>query len=42
MGSQHCKLLRDDSFDHLLHGKEKMAWKPFQSVAAGSLKLKSR
>ena len=42
MGSQHHKLLRDDTSDHLLHGKEKMAWKSFQSVAAGSLKLKSR
>ena len=42
MGSQLRELLRDDTFDHLLHGKEKMAWKAFQSVAAGSLKLKSR
>ena len=33
MGPQIRKLLRDDTIDHLLHGKEKKAWKAFQSVA---------
>ena len=33
MGSQIRELLTDDTFDHLLHGKEKKAWKAFQSVA---------
>ena len=32
-GPQIRELLRDDTFDHLLHGKEKKAWKAFQSVA---------
>ena len=29
MGPQICELLRDDTIDHLLHGKEKKAWKAF-------------
>ena len=34
VGPQIRELLRDDTFDHLLHGKGKKAWKAFQSVAA--------
>ena len=33
MGAQIRKLLRDNTFDHLLYGKEKKAWKASQSVA---------
>ena len=33
VGPQICELLRDDTFDHLLHGKERKIWKAFQSVA---------
>ena len=33
VGPQICELLRDDTFDHLLRGKEKKVWKAFQSVA---------
>ena len=29
MRPQICELLRDDTIDHLLHGKEKKAWKAF-------------
>ena len=29
MGPQIRELLRDDTIDHLLHGKEKKAWKAF-------------
>ena len=32
-GPQILKLLRDDTFNHLLHGKGKKPWKGFQSVA---------
>ena len=31
-GPQIRKRLRDDLFDHLLHGKEKKEWKTFHSV----------
>ena len=33
VGPQIRELLRDDTFDRLLRGKEKKAWKAFQSMA---------